>query len=127
MRLHGITKYFTFVVLERNKVKYREYGCVCGNCLNYKYDDCLCKSVYGKWKIKQFPVLQTNETMDTDTHETIEIDANETTNTNIHDIEQIVPPLLPLTDPIDVNVSYSPSRAQTRARYQYIYNPLSSV
>ena len=28
MRLHGIAKYFTFVVIGRNKVKYRAYGLV---------------------------------------------------------------------------------------------------
>ena len=39
MRLHGFTKYFTFVVLERNRVKYREHG----------YGNCLFKSVDGKW------------------------------------------------------------------------------
>ena len=56
-----------------------------------------------------FPMLQTIETID--------IDANETIDTNIHDIDQTVLPLLPLTDPNDVDASYSPSRAQTRPRY----------
>ena len=50
------------------------YGCVCDKCLEDEYGDCLCRSIYGEWKVQQFAVLQINpsnsdcddDTMDTD-------------------------------------------------------------